>query len=101
MARLHEPRRWMLGRPEVAGLRFAAGEPRGYYPRHLQEFLLGQFRRDDRGVPAAAVRLGPREIHEREGRRQWLYSVLGHILGSRIDRKSTRLNSSHAHISYA
>ena len=36
MAHFHEPRGWMLGRPEVTGLRFAAGESRGYHPRHLQ-----------------------------------------------------------------
>jgi hypothetical protein len=62
----------MLGRPEVTGLRLAAGEPHGYYPRHLQELFLRQFRREDRGVSAAAVGFGPREIHERQGRRQGL-----------------------------
>src|ERR687894_1365518 len=70
VARLHKPRGWMLGRPEVTGLRFAAGEPRGYHPRHLQELLLRQFRREDRRVPTAAVGLRLREIHERQRRRQ-------------------------------
>src|ERR671916_2955233 len=84
VARLHKPRGWMLGRPEVTGLRLAAGEPRGYHPRHLQELLLRQFRREDGGVPAAAVGSGPREIHKRQGSRQWLYPVLGDIPGPRI-----------------
>jgi hypothetical protein len=55
----------MLGRPEVAGLRFAADEAVGYHPRHLQELLLRQFGGEYRGVAAAAVRLGSREIHKR------------------------------------
>ncbi len=69
MARLHEPRGWMLRRAEVAGLRFAAGERGGYHPRHLQELLPRQLRGEDRGVPAATVELGLREIYERQGRR--------------------------------
>jgi hypothetical protein len=84
VARSHEPRGWMLGRPEVTGLRFAADEPGRYPPRHLQELLLRQFRRENRRVAAAAVGLGPREVHERQGRRQGLYPVLGDIPGSRI-----------------
>jgi hypothetical protein len=62
----------MLGRPEVTGLRFAAGEPRGYHPSHLQELVLRKFRREDCRVSAAAVGLGLREIHERQRRRQGL-----------------------------
>src|SRR5690554_7000588 len=33
--------------------------------------------------------------------RDWLGAVLGELRGSRLDRKSTRLNSSHVRISYA
>src|SRR5215218_291418 len=72
VACLHEPGGWVLGRPEVAGLRFAAGESRGYHPRDLQELVLRQFGREYRGVPAATVGLGPREIDERQGRRHRL-----------------------------
>jgi hypothetical protein len=54
----------MLGRPEVAGLRFAAGEPYGYHPRHLQHLGRCQVWREDRRVPAAAVGLGSREFHK-------------------------------------
>jgi hypothetical protein len=54
----------MLGRPEVTGLRFAAGESRGYHPRHLQHLGRRQVWRDDRRIPGAAVGSGPREIYE-------------------------------------
>src|SRR5918999_1232230 len=84
VARLHETRGRMLGQPEVTGLWFAAGEAHAYYPRRLQELVLRQFRREDRGVAAAAVRSGPREIHERQGLRQGLYPVVGDICGFRI-----------------
>ena len=72
VACLHEPRGRMLGRPEVAGLRLPAGETRAYHPRHLQELLHRQVRREDSTVSTAAVGLGLREIHEWQRLRQGL-----------------------------
>jgi hypothetical protein len=80
----HEPRGRVPRRPEVAGLRLAAGEPGGYHPRHLQELPRAQPRRDDRGVPDAAVGLGPREVTGRQGRRQGLQPLPGDVRGPRV-----------------
>src|SRR5215218_2873305 len=55
------PRGWVLGRPEVAGLRFAVGERVAYHPHHLQELMHRQLRGEYRSVPAA-VGFGLREI---------------------------------------
>jgi hypothetical protein len=84
VARLHKPRGRVLLRLEVTGLRFVTGERRGHHPCHLQHLVRCQVCRDDRGVPAATMRLGSYEIDERQGRRQGLYPVLGDVAGLRI-----------------
>src|SRR5688572_32064222 len=45
------------------------------------------------------LRVEQEHLHDRVTRRQLQFAE--HLLGQRVDRKSTRLNSSHSQISYA
>src|SRR3712207_9280558 len=82
--------RWALTAPESYLLRYAALKPS---PVEAFKLALKQL------VASDALRLEGAALPRRGlpgSRREWLIAD-----GPRIDRKSTRLNSSHANISYA
>src|SRR3712207_7760783 len=58
-------------------------------------------RADPLRVPAGALVVQPEDPHERHDRLGRLVGLHPHAVSAQADRKSTRLNSSHANISYA